>query len=73
MQKLRIIYPNLMHMEYDNKRTRNIRSVEAAENVEQKSELELFEEFYELQNNQPMSGQQKDFSKALLRKLRGED
>ena len=73
MQKLRIIYPNLMHMEYDNKRTRNIRSLEAAENVEQKSELELFEEFYELQNNQPMSGQQKDFSESLLRKLCGSD
>ncbi|WP_298512333.1 exonuclease SbcCD subunit D [Marvinbryantia sp.] len=69
MQKLRIIYPNLMRLEYDNQRTRENRSVEAAEAVEQKSEAEIFEEFFELQNNRPMSEQQQTFVKRLIQKL----
>lgn len=66
MQKLRVIYPNLMQLEYDNKRTRNNRNIDGAETVEQKSELELFEEFYELQNNQPVSEQQKAFIREMI-------
>ena len=40
--------------------------------MEEKSELELFEEFYELQNNQPMSQEQRDFSRELIQKLKEE-
>lgn len=69
MQKLRVIYPNLMRLEYDNRRTREERTVDAAEDAEQKSELELFEEFYELQNNQPMSAQQRAFSARLIQNI----
>lgn len=72
LQKLRIIYPNLMRLAYDNSRTRQDREVEAALAVEQKSELELLGEFYELQNNQPMSGEQAAFAEALIRELKGE-
>lgn len=66
MQKLRVIYPNLMRLEYDNRRTREERAVEAAAEEESKSELELFEDFYELQNNQPMSAQQQAFAAKLI-------
>lgn len=66
LQKLRIIYPNLMRLEYDNSRTRQSRIVEVARDIEQKSELELFQEFYEMQNNQPMSIEQIDFVKQLI-------
>lgn len=66
VQKLRLIYPNLMRLEYDNRRTRENQVIEGAEAVEQKSELELFEEFYELQNNQPMSEQQLALSRELV-------
>lgn len=69
MQKLRVIYPNLMRLEYDNQRTRENRSVEAARSVEEKSGLELFEEFFELQNNQPMSEQQQSFVRDLIQEL----
>ena len=58
MAKLRTIYPNLMRLEYDNKRTRSAADIGTAERVEEKSELELFREFYELQNNQSMTAQQ---------------
>lgn len=66
LQKLRIIYPNLMRLEYDNSRTKQNRFIECAEETRQKSELELFAEFYELQNNRPMSGEQSVFAAQLI-------
>lgn len=66
LQKLRVIYPNLMRLEYDNSRTKQSRLIECAEEVGQKSELELFAEFYELQNNQPMSDEQAAFVTRLI-------
>lgn len=71
LQKLRVIYPNLMRLEYDNKRTRNNENAAGACEVEQKSELELFGEFYELQNNQPMSGRQEAFVRDLIEDIQG--
>lgn len=70
MAKLRTVYPNLMQLVYDNSRTRQSRQVEVTERVEQKSEMELFEEFYEIQNNQPMSEDQQNFVKNLLEELK---
>lgn len=70
LQKLRIIYPNLMRLEYDNSRTRQSRVIERAEEIEQKSELELFAEFYELQNNQAMSEEQAAFVARLIEESR---
>lgn len=70
LQKLRIFYPNLMCMEYDNKRTKQTQEIDVTEEIEQKSEIELFEELFVLQNNQPMSQVQKEFAKNLIEKLR---
>lgn len=70
MEKLRIIYPNLMRLEYDNSRTRQNRLIERTEEIEQKSEPELFAEFYELQNNQPMSDEQAAFVARLIEECR---
>lgn len=70
MQKLRTIYPNLMRLEYDNRRTRENQNVSGAETVQKKSELEYFEEFFELQNNQPMNKEQRKFSEELMQKLK---
>lgn len=69
MQKLRVIYPNLMRLEYDNQRTREERQLEIVRDAEQKSELEMFEEFYESQNNQPMSDEQQAYVSKLIREL----
>ena len=68
--KLRTVYPNLMRLEYDNKRTRENREVQAVEAQEQKSELELFEEFYELLNNEPMKEEQTEFVEKLIQDLK---
>ena len=59
--KLQTIYPNLMKLSYDNARTREQRDVSDAVDVENRTPLELFEEFYEKQNNAPMSKEQRDF------------
>lgn len=69
MQKLRVVYPNLMRLEYDNKRTREGRLIEAVEKLEEKTGLELFEEFYELQNNSPMSERQRAFARKLMEEI----
>ena len=68
--QLRIIYPNLMKLSYDNTRTRTDRVVGAAEDVKSKSPLELFAELYELQNNQPMSEVQRTFAQELIESIR---
>lgn len=69
--KLRIIYPNLMKLSYDNKRTRENRQIERVEEIENKTPLALFEELYEQQNNQVMTEEQKQFTQKLIEKLQG--
>lgn len=66
LQRLRSVYPNLMRLVYDNSRTRQEQVLEVTPEVERKSELELFQEFYELQNNQPMTQEQTEFVKKVI-------
>ena len=67
--RLRVIYPNIMKLDYDNKRTRNQQTLGMAENVETKSPLDLFAEFYEVQNSQPMSENQMEFIQNLISEI----
>lgn len=66
--KLRAVYHRLMKLDYDNKRTRTSLEISGASDVESKSPLELFSDFYELQNNQPMSPEQSEYMKLLIEK-----
>jgi len=68
--KLRSIYPNIMKLSYDNARTRNQNDSLGTVTVEGKSEIDLFMEFYELQNGRPMSEEQKDFSIKIIERLK---
>lgn len=68
VSKLRIIYPNLMKLDYDNKRTRAGIVLERAED-QQRSPLDLLEEFYEKQNGQPMGEEQRAFAKNLMERI----
>lgn len=67
--KLRVIYPNLMKLDYDNKRTRSSAKLDIVENIEQRSPLDLFAEFYEKQNNQLMTDEQSKFMTALIESI----
>ena len=69
MSKLRIIYKNIMKLDYDNKRTRSISIVSGTRDIENKSPLTLISEFYELQNNQKISDEQETFLINLIEKI----
>lgn len=69
LNKLRVIYPNIMKLDYDNTRTRNRQVVDSVKDVQKKSPMDLFGELYELQNNQKMSKEQQEFMSALIEKI----
>lgn len=67
--KLRAVYHNLMKLDYDNTRTRHSAAISGAENVETRSPIALFAEFYELQNGLPMSAEQTELVASLIEKI----
>ena len=67
--KLRVIYPNIMKLDYDNIRTQQQTEIFGSENVENKSPIELFGELYARQNNKPLEGEQYKFTEELIRKV----
>lgn len=67
--KLRTIYHRLMKLDYDNRRTRGGAQNLGAMDTERKTPLALFEEFYERQNNQPMSGEQTAWLDKLIQRI----
>lgn len=69
MALLRTIYPNLMKLDYDNRRTRENQQIGQVNDIENKSPLQLFQEFYEKQNNQQMSHEQSAFSADLIERI----
>jgi exonuclease SbcD len=72
MDRLHTIYPGIMKLDYDNLRTRTMNRIDAAEQVQDKTPAELFAEFYELQNNQPMSAQQQEHVQKLIDEIWGQ-
>lgn len=71
--KLRVIYPNLMKISYDNLRTR--RSAEVFETAEPSQDMkpeDFLEELYELQNGCGMNEEQVLYATELFRKVREE-
>ena len=74
LARLRVIYPNLMRLDYDNRRTREQQTVEGPARAEQQTPLEHFAAFYQLQNNQPLSEEQAAFCQQLIESIwKGED
>lgn len=67
--RLRLIYKNLMRLDYDNKRTRQNNIITGSDNSESKSAYELFSEFFEKQNNDAMSDAQSEYIKELIEKI----
>ena len=67
--KLRVVYHNLMKLGYDNTRTRHRIEIGAAEDVETKSPLQLFSEFYLKQNGVEMNREETEFMSSLIEKV----
>lgn len=70
--KLRVIYPNIMKLDYENKRTRSEFTLEALEDVKDRNPVDLFSEFYESQNGQTMSDEQREFILKLTEEIWGD-
>lgn len=71
--KLRAVYPNLMKLEFKNKKTVfNENSKTMAENVENKTPNQLFSEFFEIQNNVEMNEEQREIITEILKKMEEE-
>ena len=71
MGQLRPVYPNLMALDYDNLRTRSGAVVLEEADVK-RDPLELFAEFYQQQNHQPMSEEQRRYLTELLETIQEE-
>ena len=71
--KLRAIYHHLMKLDYDNKRTRSSSEITADLAMEEKTPIQLFSDFYELQNNQPLNEEQATFLNELIETIWEED
>ena len=69
--QLRPIYPHLMRLDYDNLRTRS-GAVELEEADVKRDPLELFADFYQQQNHQPMSEEQRHYLAELLEAIQEE-
>lgn len=67
--RLRSIYPNIMKLEYDNARTRTHQEVDFDEHVEQKLPIQLYQEFYQMQNNQDLSDEQQEYLSDAIDKI----
>lgn len=66
MSKLRVIYHNIMKLDYDNTRTRYNETITGDTTVRDKDPNTLFAEFYQLQNNAPMSDQQAEYMRSVI-------
>ena len=69
VRKLQVIYPYLMKLTYDNRRTQAAGLGEDWEADEQQSPLELLEAFYAAQNGAAMDDAQRAYAQALLETL----
>lgn len=67
LSRLREYYPNIMLLDYDNRRTRSQKEVEQLDRVEERTPGELFAALYEQQNGQEMDSDRKEYLDGLIR------
>ena len=71
--QLRQVYPNLMALDLENSRTQQVYDSEAlvASNVAEKDPLDLFSEFYQIQNNQELTEDEIRVMKEIFQQAGG--
>lgn len=69
LSRLREFYPNIMLLDYDNRRTRSQKEVEQLDRVEERTPGELFAALYEQQNGQEMDSDRKEYLDGLIREI----
>ena len=73
VSRLRVIYPNLMKLDYDNERVRHHAEIYEMEDIDQKTPLQLFEEFYDMQNGVVMTKAQTLLAGKMIEKIWEDD
>ena len=70
--QIRRIYPNTLRLDIKNSKTQNEfgNNFSNVEKIRQKNELELFEEFFEFQNNVPLTDEQKDIVSEIITSIK---
>lgn len=69
LSRLREYYPNIMLLDYDNRRTRSQKEVEQLDRMEERTPGELFAALYEQQNGQEMDSDRKEYLDGLIREI----
>ncbi len=69
--KLRLIYPDVMNLRYDNARTRSAATVDNMEALKEQSPYELFCKLFKRQNNSEPSEEQSAFVREAIEKVWG--
>ena len=69
VSKLRAIYHNLMKLDYDNARTRHNAVITGEADVDNKSPVELFSDFYKLQNGTDMTDEQSEYISGIIKNI----
>ena len=64
--RLRVVYKNIMKLDYDNQRTRSNSEINPINDMESKSPLELFDIFYDSRNGQPLNNEQREFMENII-------
>ena len=69
--KLRSVYKNILRLEYDNKRTSSYTNIDSnIQEVENISEIDLFSDFYKMQNNIEIDDDKKKIMLDIIEELK---
>lgn len=73
--QIRRIYPNTLKLEIKNSKTALSIEEQAnnIENIKDKSEIQLFNEFYKMQNNNELNEQQKELMEEIIKLVKSDD
>ena len=68
--RLRTIYPNIMLLDYDNRRTRSAEEAGWDSSGEEKSEIDFFAELFELQNGRAMEEEERRMIAGVFEQIK---
>lgn len=68
--QIRSIYPNVLKLEIQNSKTTLEIQQENLKEVKNKSEIELFNEFYKFQNNVELNDEQKEYIEKIIKEVK---
>lgn len=69
MSKLRLKFPNIMSLDFDNTRTRENQVIDIENNIDDISKKAMFENFYNIQNNTGLNDNQQSIVDQILERL----